>query len=339
MAPITPTDSLDVTTTFPVAGDTLVVRPRRKTVSDVIGSLPPDATPSEQDDAVQAAFPKAPMTWPDDAQLGIPGIQVDTFDAEVPALGSNDTPYTRNSPWRYEQLDYRPEGIAGDPLPYRLRTDDYVTAALLLSFFLEVWVVARSYRFLVQQVKDLFYIRRRENLFTPDAELRGQFFLIFQVCFVLGVLFFDYTQEFMTSVFNQVSPYKLLATNVAIIIVYYAVKLMGYAIVDWVFFDRTQHALWMDTYYLGQLALGMALFPVALLVVYFDLSFRLLTIAAAVIAGGIALLLFYRCYAIFFTYRWGFLHLFLYFCTLEILPLLVVWRALVYANNYWVTYF
>ena len=48
MAPITPTDSLNITTTFPVAGDTLVVRPRRKTVSDVIGSLPPDATPAER---------------------------------------------------------------------------------------------------------------------------------------------------------------------------------------------------------------------------------------------------------------------------------------------------
>ncbi len=334
MTPVLPSDSLEIHVATDATADTLAPRPRKKTVRDVLRSLPADATPTEQDDAVQAAFPKAPMTWPADARLELPGIKVEPFEAELQALGSNDTPYTRNSPWRYEQIDYRPEGIAGDPLPYRFRTDDYVTIVLLLSFFLEVWVVARSFRFLKQQIKDFFYIRKRENLFTPDAELRGQIFLVFQTCFVLGILFFDYTQEFMTDVFNQVSPYQLLAVDVAIFIAYYTAKLIGYVVIDWIFFDREQHTQWMDTYLLGLLALGTALFPVALLVVYFDLAFQTLLFVFAGVLIIVKLLLFYKCSAIFFNYRLGFLHLLLYFCTLEILPLLVVWRALEYTNNY-----
>lgn len=339
MTPQHHADSLFVGDSLAATPDSITARPRQKTVRDVLRALPPDATPTEQDDAVQAAFPRDTLTWPEGVELSLPGIETKAYDAELRPINEYETAFERHSPWKLERLPYHQEGIAGDPLPYRFRTDDYVTSALLLCFFLGAWVVARSFRFIRQQIKDFFFTRQHDNLFTPDAELRGQFFLVFQTCFVLSVLFFDYTQEYMTSVFNQVSPYKLLAADVAISLCYYAVKLTGYAFVNWIFFTKEQNERWSESYMLCLLALGTALYPVALLVVYFDLSFRATLIVCTIILGIVKVLLFYKCHAIFFQYRLAFLHLFLYFCTLEILPMLVLWRALVYANNYLVINF
>lgn len=201
---------------------------------------------------------------------------------------------------------------SGRPAPLPFRTDDYVTSALLLCFFLGAWVVARSFRFIRQQIKDFFFTRQHDNLFTPDAELRGQFFLVFQTCFVLSVLFFDYTQEYMTSVFNQVSPYKLLAADVAISLCYYAVKLTGYAFVNWIFFTKEQNERWSESYMLCLLALGTALYPVALLVVYFDLSFRATLIVCTIILGIVKVLLFISVMPSFSSTGWAFC---IYFCT------------------------
>lgn len=226
-------------------------------------------------------------------------------------------------------------GKAGDPIPYRFRTDNFVTIVLLLSFFLVVWVISRSRTFLEHSAKDFFHPRQRENLFAErtENELRGQLFLVFQTCFVLAVLFFDCTQELQQEVFNQVSPYKLLGVSTFGFCIYYGLKVGLYNFVNAVFFNREQQKQWAEAYMLTVLALGVSLFPVALLVVYFDLSFTHLIWVTAILYAVDKLLLIYKAYHIFFHYPFGWVHLILYFCTLEVTLALILWRALTYINN------
>ncbi len=226
-------------------------------------------------------------------------------------------------------------GMAGDPVPYQFRSDSLVTTLLMLSFFMAAWVISRSRRYLHKQVKDFFRNRQRENLFAErtESEMQGQVFLIFQTCLVLGTLFFDYTQECQTEVFNQVSPYKILASSVGIFCAFYLLKTMLYHVVNSVFFSRKQRQQWIASYLLSILALGLALLPVSLLVVYFDLSLYHTGIVFIALLAVDKLLLLYKCSRIFFNYPFGSVHLFLYFCTLEIAPLFVLFRILVYANN------
>lgn len=230
-------------------------------------------------------------------------------------------------------------GKAGDPVPYRFRTDNFVTIVLMASFFLVVWVIAHSRRFLTHSVKNFFHERMRENLFAErtDNELRGQLFLIFQTCFVLGILFFDCTQELQVDVFNQVSPYKILGVSTGICCLYYLLKIGVCSFVNRIFFTRDKCERWQEAYLLTVLALGTSLFPVALLVVYFDLSLHALVVLTFTLLAIDKLLLLYKTYRIFFSYTLGWVHLILYFCTLEVTPLLILWRALTYANNYLLT--
>ena len=162
-----------------------------------------------------------------------------------------------------EIVPYRDQGIAGDPVPYRFRTDNYVTIALLLDFFLGVLVIARSRRYLANSIKHFFRPYDHRNMFTErtDTELHGQLFLILQTCFILGVLTFDFVQNLLPEVFNIVSPYTILLASSGIFAAFYLLKIILYYLINNVFFDHDVISTWRKTYLLSVFALGIAFFP------------------------------------------------------------------------------
>lgn len=252
-----------------------------------------------------------------------------------------NTDYQNDSVPRFEfTAEMAPlRGIPGDGLPYRFKEDSLVTVILLLSFFLMTWVFTRSRQYLSAQVTEYFSNRNRHDSSADSQhhELNGKVLMIFQTCFIAGLVFFDLTQNVQKEVFLQVDPYKILTCTTGICFVYYLLKIIMYRFVNSVFFERQQCSTWNETYLLHILLTGLIMLPLVLLIVYFDLTFmRLMTLFIGVIAIAKVLLL-YKCHRIFFNYTLGWVHLFLYFCTLEIVPLLILVRVMVYANNFLLT--
>lgn len=238
-------------------------------------------------------------------------------------------PYSREITWKHETVPYRPEGIAGDPAPYKFRSDDYVTSALMLSFFLMVWVVASSWRFLRNMVQDFFYNHPRPNFFTARVgELRGKFFLVMQTCFLQAILFFDYTQEQMPDVFSQLSPYTLLLSSTLIIALYYSFKIILYQTINGIFFPVESNRRWNNHFFVSILSTGCLLLPLILLVVFFDLPWRETLFSYVLLMVIIKSLLLYKCHRIFFSTLLGNVHIILYFCALEIVPIIFLWGFL-----------
>ncbi len=227
-----------------------------------------------------------------------------------------------------------PEGIAGDPVPYQFMNDNFVAAALLVSFVLVAWVISRSRHFLKDQLKNFFRSPMSSQTIAErtEDELSGQFFLVFQTCFVLGILFVDHVQECVPQLFEAVTPHLLLAVGVALSVVYYMVKISLYSFINTVFFTRQQTQAWQRVYLLSVLLLGLILLPLALLVVYFNLSYSTLLLLFFCTLGINKILLLYKCARIFFKSPLGLVHLFLYFCALEIVPQFLLLRALVVAS-------
>ena len=210
------------------------------------------------------------------------------------------------------------KGVAGDPVPYRLRHDDIVTSTLLVSFVLMMWVIAASWKFLRVMIKDFFYHRIRPNLFADrvDTELRGRFFLV-------------------PETFEQASPYGLLAIGTTVVGIYYLSKLCFYNFVNSVFFDAAHRRLWNDTYFVSILLIGVILLPLTLLVVFFDLPFSQALSAYVLLMAFVKILLLYKANRIFFSSFSGSLHVILYFCALEIAPLLFAWGLLETITQHW----
>lgn len=303
---------------------------RRQTSQTTTDTLPPNPKELKPLPGDMPLTAKSPLTDADFWDNPLAHIEKSTFIQRVDSVvGIRDSALTTAKPF----------GFAGDPVPYQFRNDSIVTIVVMLSFFLMAWVISRSRYYLHEQIKDFFHHRKRENLFTQRTqnELRGQVFLVFQTCFLLGILFFDYTQEFMQQVFNQISPYKTLGVSVGICCTYYLLKVATYAFINTIFFDRRQCTQWMESYMLCVLGMGLALLPVTLLVVYFDLNIQNTAICFVCILVIDKILLFYKCFRIFFGYKLGWVHLFLYFCTLEIAPIFILFRALVYASNFLLT--
>ena len=228
-----------------------------------------------------------------------------------------------------------PEGVAGDPVPYQFMNDHFVAAALLVGFMLVAWVISRSHHFLMGQLKNFFRapVSSQPVAERTESELQGQLFLVFQTCFVVGILFVDFVQERLPQLFEQATPHLLLAVGVGLTALFYGVKISLYDFINTVFFTRQQTQAWKRSYLLSVLLLGLSLLPLALLVVYFNLSHPTLLLLFVCTLGINKLFLLYKCARIFFKSPLALVHLFLYFCALEIVPQYLLLRALVLASN------
>lgn len=216
-----------------------------------------------------------------------------------------------------------PTGIVGTPVSYEFRNDDFVTSLLLVSFFIMAWVIAHSWKFLRGQFRDFFYIRERPNLFAEreDTVLHGRGFLIVQTCFLVALTYFALSSEYLPDVFSSVSPYIMLAAGTIFAGLYYLLKLGLYSMVNHTFFSPAKCTLWHDTYLVSILITGCGLLPLVLLLVFFDLSIYYGILGVVLFLSVIKILLLYKCYRIFFSSWLGRMHIILYFCALEIIPL------------------
>ena len=303
----------------------------------VLRMLPRDATPEQQDSAIQANFKPKEIRFssmPDTLHLpgGSPGKVL--TDVSLPQ-------YYKESFFAKDSL-YHPElrggrlGVAGDPMPYTVSGDNIVTSAIVISFVLGLIALSRTRHYLVHQAKNFFYRSHREDadFSETSGEVRSQLYLLFNTCFMVGILYFFYNDNYMHETITLSSPYQLLAIYTGFIAVYYLIKFIFYGIVNWTFYDSKKNRQWLDSYMFLAIAEGVLVFPVVLLRVYFNLSIENTVTYFLVVIIISKILLFYKTYSIFSRHFGDLLHLILYFCTLEMMPLFVLWSVLVSADNY-----
>ena len=111
------------------------------------------------------------------------------------------------------------------------------------------------------------------------------------------------------------------------------VKKIVYHIVDWVFFNAKKIDQWSKSGLILTAMEGVLLFPVLLLQVYFGLSLQTAIIYTVAVIILVKLLSFYKCYAIFFKHGGGIVQNILYFCALELMPLLALAGILFITGN------
>ena len=226
-------------------------------------------------------------------------------------------------------------GMKGEPLPYLLRTDWVVTSLLFLCIFSFCYFMSKEKKHLQIQFRSLFTTRERASLFddATGTDLRHTIGLILHSCTLLGVCIYYYFSQTAPEVLHQGGHLTLLGSFIGLSVVYLITKWGVYQFVNWLFFEKNKNSSWTNTFFNVVVYLGIFLLPVVLLVVYFDLSPEnsLYSMAAILILAKI--LLFWNCFNNFFNKIHGFFHLILYFCALEILPDLILWKGLIILTN------
>lgn len=226
-------------------------------------------------------------------------------------------------------------GMPGEPLPYQLRNDLPITCVVFLCFFLIIYGLKNSKKYLHQHLKSFFRHKERAGLFddTSSFDIRYVFTLGSITCISFGLFIYNFFSQTEPSLF-QIIPHSIILCGYLLsILLFITGKVLLYQFVNWIFFDKDKNKTWLTSYFDLLSGASLILFPLLLLVIYFNLDFNFSKTFILFVVICFKILLFYKCVRNFFNHFHGVLHLILYFCTLEIIPLLFFWKGLEYVNN------
>ena len=319
-----------------VQGDSAVRQHTTLTPKMVLSWLPKSATPAQQDSAIQAHFKPSEIRWssrPD--TLHLPG-----HDKGHNLLDINLPQYYREGFFSKDSL-FHPElpggryGVAGDPVPYSVQHDNVIVSLLLLLFVLATIAFSNTRHFVVRQTKNFFNANRDglTEITETAVEIRFQAFLTFLNSLLLAMLFYFYTLNFIGETFILDSQYLLIAIFLGISVAYFLIKVLLYTMVNNVFFDSKKNRQWMKSFLYITSIEGALLFPLVVLWTYFDISIQNAVIYVIIVLLIVKILELFKCFLIFFRQNVVKLQIILYFCTLEIIPMLLFWGALVFTAN------
>ncbi len=318
-------------------GDSAVVQHRPLTPAQVLSWLPRDATPAQQDSAIQAHFKPSEIHWSEHPDtLHLPG-----HDAGVDLMKSDLPQYYREGFFSKDSM-FHPElqggryGVAGDPVPYSVRNDNIITSLLLACFIFAVIAFANARRFIIRQAKDIIYLPHEGTTEFSETsnEIRFQFTLVLITSLLIALLFYFYTLRYIGETFVLRSQYTLITIFLGITVGYFLLKVALYSFVNQVFFDSKRNQQWIKALLFIISIEGVLFFPALVFGAYFELDINKVITYVIIAVVIVKLLTIYKCYIIFFRRNVVHLQIILYFCTLEMIPLLAFWGVLVITANY-----
>ena len=303
---------------------------RPQTPYQVLRMLPKDATPAQQDSAIQAWFEPGEIHYSEQPDtLHLPGDEVprDLKAVQIPQ-------YYRENFFSADTL-YHPEleggryGIAGDPIPYTIHNDHVITCILLACFLIMAFVMSHISHFVIHQAKQFIYNPQANSpLMETGNEIRFQLIFLVITSLLYALLYFIYVSQYVASTFILSSEYALLGIYVGLIMSYFVVRGLLYTAVNKVFFDSKKNVQLLESLLFITACEGVALFPLVLLMAYFQFSLQNVLYYCIFILVFVKILTFYKTYIIFFKQKEFFLQIILYFCALEMIPLAMLWSGL-----------
>ncbi len=202
---------------------------------------------------------------------------------------------------------------------------------LFISLFLILALSFRHYPTVIKSfAKDLWDIRNRAGFETHTvSDTRLQISLVLLTCCCEGILLFS------TSNILSPLPFPVFTSIIAFIgiaIAYYCLQLMTYSIVGYAFSNRIVTRQWLKGFNASQMLLGFTLVIPAILSV-FNPGAAIPALTISVFLYLIARIIFIsKGFRLFYDKFGSLLYFILYLCALEIIPLILAYKSLTFAN-------
>ena len=325
-------DSIQTMTDATVPEAIVEVHPTKpQTPYQVLRLLPKDATPAQQDSAIQAWLGHREIRYseqPDTLHLPGEGVPKDLKAVSLPQyyrenFFSKDTLY-------HEELsaqDYF--GMPGDPVPYSYANDNLVTSLLIIGFLLIAFAFSRMSNFIVGQAKNFIHpSQNRLTLSETSSEIYMQVVLTFLACIVYALLYYLYATEYLAKTYVTTSEYVLLGIFLVVFVGYFLMRFGLYTMVNNLFFDSSRNKKFLTSLlYLSSIE-GLLLYPALALLAFMHLPAQNAIWYCLTVVILVKILTFYKSFTIFFKQNDLFLQIILYFCALEMVPLFTLWGGL-----------
>ena len=325
-------DSIQTTIDTTVPEAIVEVHPTRpQTPYQVLRSLPKDATPAQQDSAIQAWLEPRDIKYseqPDTLHLPGDSIPKDLKAVNLPQyyrenFFSNDTLY-------HEELSVQNYfGMAGDPVPYSYANDNLVTSLLIIGFLITAFSFSRMSNFIVGQTKNFIHPSKNSlSLSETSGEVYMQIVLTGLTCIVYALLYYLYATEFIAKTYVTSSEYVLLGIFLGVFVGYFLLRFGLYTMVNILFFKSSDNKKFLTSLlYISSLE-GLLLYPALALLAFMHLPAQNAIWYCITVLILVKIMTFYKSFSIFFKQNGFFLQIILYFCALEMVPLITLWGGL-----------
>lgn len=293
-----------------------------KTPAKVLSELPYQATEEQKDSAIQANFKVGKIEYNTCIDT-LTTFGLKTKKVRKPSeVKLSDQSFFAGSKYYHPELGIDHSGVMGDPAPYHVSNDNIITGLLIFIFITAMILVNNTRHFIFRQTKGFFYTPRSiADMPETTNEVRLQLILVAQTALLAGLFYYMYVRARGDNSFLVDSQLLIIGIYTGIFALYFLLKGILYSIVNWVFFDKHSREQWWKAWlYLTALE-GVLLFPLVLLLVYFNLSMQTGLMVLLIVVIFVKMLSLYKAFHIFFKRTKLFLQFFLYFCALEFMPM------------------
>ena len=306
----------------------------KKTTYQIISELPKDATEWQKDSAVQVYFHPGENNHYSDRPdtLGLPGQRADA--SRITGYGNMCRPDASAESLFHHRTTTK-IGVASPDAPYHAGSDRLVSTSLIIGLLVAIVAFTVSRGFVERQVKNFFYTENERTTTVADttAELRNQLLLVAFTCIILAIAYYCYALFWNGNKYDVASNHQLIGIYLAAFVGYFLFKTILYQFVNWVFFDKKKIEQWNKSLLFLTAMEGLVAAPAVMLFVFGNLSLTACLIIVAIVAVLAKICTFYKCYLIFFQRFGAFLQIILYFCALELIPLVSLVEILETFNN------
>lgn len=329
------TDSIHVEN-IEAGGESVVHQHYQLTPAKILSWYPKSYTPAQMDSVIQKYIKPCEIHWSNRIDtLHLPGQKAgkSILDVSIPQYYKES--FFSEKPYFHPEIMGGRQGVAGDPVPYSIAGDNFMSSLLLVIFIVTLFSVSRSLHFIGRQLKSFFYVKHGGTTEVTEtaSEIRFQLVLIFEACILLAILFYFYMKENITNTFT-IEQYQIIELYTGVFLAYFVAKQLIYSIVNWTFFSKKKNEQWLKSNMFLTASEGVLLLPLVFVQSFFYIPIDSAMIYSLIIVILFKLLLFYKAHQIFFSIKGKLLQNFLYFCTLELVPLSALCGILLVISEY-----
>lgn len=251
---------------------------------------------------------------------------------EKPYPFYEDMGFLQGDSMLHPEVTVAPTGFDGVLRPYQLMQDEWVTLLVLLCFAFLVLIQKKIRTYVSEQAREFFLPSRnitKKDKISTNSERLIPWVMMLLICIMGGLSVYMYNQNRQIFFLGQMSPYQLIGLYTGIWAAYFLVKLLLSGFLNWIFFDREKKLKWRKSVFFLFTVEALLFFPLIIITIYLNLPPHIPLQIAFILVIFIKILHLYKTFLIFFPKFHGTLHLIVYFCTLEIVPLMAVFMALI----------
>lgn len=219
--------------------------------------------------------------------------------------------------------------------PYAMNRDSYIALIVITCLLFSSYIYARTNKILIQLFKDFILHREHTSVLrnTTTNELRFLVLLIGQTCVLVAICCYALSIYNNPALLDSNSSLALIGIYTLCNISYIVFKWFIYHYIGYTFFDKEKSSIWSESYFTLIYYSGFILFPICLVIVYLQINATSALILCLIPLVVVKLLILYKAIKLF-CIRYLYILLFiLYFCTLEIMPLLIFCKGISILNK------